>query len=304
MTARAGGLPARPTAPGRGPHRRARWGLITPPALFLGLFLLLPVGLMTIMSFRPDLRGGAFHWDWTPTLGHYRTVLGGDGYVPLLWTSVRVAMLVGMVAVVLAYPLAYFLALRAGRRASLLLTLLILPFWTSYLLRMIAWKIILGSNGAVNGLLRYLGLVDQPLSLLLYSRSAVVVTLVYVWLPFAALPIYAALLRMDRSLLEAAANLGARPAEAFLRVTLPLSLPGVLAGFLMVFIPTVGEYVAPLLVGGSQGSLYGNIVEIFFGDGINWPLGSAMALVMLGGVLAIFLLLARTLRIRRLVETP
>jgi spermidine/putrescine transport system permease protein len=139
-------------------------------------------------------------------------------------------------------------------------------------------------------------------TILLYSRTAVVITLVYVWLPFVALPIYATMLRIDRRLLEAASNLGAPPATAFRRVTLPLSLPGVAAAFLMVFIPTVGEYVAPLLVGGSQGALYGNIIEIFFGDGINWPLGSALAMVMAVGILALLFVLTRTRPVRRLLD--
>lgn len=281
---------------------KGRWAIVGLPALFLLLFLLLPLAAMGVMSFRPSLAGGVFNFDWTPTLDHYRTVMSSDSFVPLLWTSTRVALTVAAITTVLAYPVAYFIAFRAGRRASLLLVLLILPFWTSYLLRMIAWKIILGSNGAVNSLLSHLGLIDQPASMLLYNRGAVVVTLVYVWLPFVALPIYAAMLRVDRSWLEAAGSLGATGRQAFLRVTLPLSLPGVVAGFLMVFIPTVGEYVAPILVGGSRGSLYGNIIETFFGDGINWPLGSALALIMLSGVLVVFVVVARVVGMRRLLE--
>lgn len=281
---------------------RIRWALIAPPALVLLVLFVTPVLMMVITSFRPDLRGGPFAWGWDPTLEHYRKVIGGGIYLPLLWTSVRVAALVSVLACALAYPVAYFLAFRVGRSTSLLLTLLIIPFWTSYLLRTIAWKIILGSNGALNSLLDFLGLVDSAAPVLLYSRTAVVVTLIYVWLPFVALPMYAALLRIDHSLLEAAADLGASRPRAFLKVTLPLSMPGVVAAFLMVFIPTVGEYVAPILVGGTRGALYGNVVEILFGDGINWPLGSAMALLMLVGVLALVLVAAKVFRVRRLVE--
>lgn len=282
---------------------KGRWAAVALPALFLFTLLVIPLLLMTAMSLKPSLRGGIFNFDWTPTLDHYRTVLESEAFVDLLWVSVRLALGVALIATVLAYPLAYFLAFRAGRRASLLLLLLIVPFWTSYLLRMIAWKIILGSNGAINGLLSYLGLTTEPVALLLYSRNAVMVTLVYVWLPFVALPIYASLLRVERSWLEAAGSLGASRAQAFLRVTLPLSLPGVLAGFFMVFIPTVGEYVAPILVGGTKGSLYGNIIETFFGDGINWPLGSALALIMLIGVLVVVAVAARLIGVRRLVES-
>jgi len=278
---------------------RAVWALITPASLWLFFFFIAPLLIMALYSLRPDMRGGLFQWGWTPTLEHYKE---GETYLPLLWVSIRVAAGVAFCATLLAYPLAYFLVFRAGPRASLLLILLILPFWTSYLLRIISWKIILGSSGLLNGLLVYLGLVDEPVRILLYSRAAVVVTLVYVWLPFVALPIYAALQRIDKSLLEAAAILGARPWERFLRVTFPLSLPGVLGGFFMVFIPTVGEYVTPLLVGGSKGRLYGNIVDIFFGSGLNWPLGSALALIMLVGVLALVLVVARLVNLRQFVE--
>ncbi len=278
---------------------RAVWALIAPSSLWLLLFFIAPLLIMALYSLRPDMRGGLFQFGWTPTLEHYGE---GETYLPLLWVSIRVAAGVAFSTTLLAYPLAYFLVFRAGQRASLLLTLLILPFWTSYLLRIISWKIILGSSGLLNSLLVYLGLVDEPVRILLYSRAAVVVTLVYVWLPFVALPIYAALQRIDKSLLEAAAILGAPPWLSFLRVTFPLSLPGVLGGFFMVFIPTVGEYVTPLLVGGSRGSLYGNIVEIFFGSGLNWPLGSALALIMLAGVLALVLLVARLVNLRQFVE--
>lgn len=271
------------------------------PTLWLAVLFVLPLLLMAAFSLRPDMRGGLFSLDWTPTLEHYRTVLQGGVYLPLLWISVRVAFSVALAATVLAFPLAYFLVFRAGLRAPLLLTFLILPFWTSYLLRIIAWKIILGTNGVINSLLMYLGLVSDPVPILIYSRLAVVITLVYVWLPFVALPIYAALQRIDRSLLEASTILGAPAWFTFLRVTLPLSLPGVIAGFIMVFIPTVGEFVTPILVGGSRGALYGNIVELFFGDGINWPLGSAMALIMLVGVLALFAVVIRLVDLRRFI---
>jgi len=276
--------------------------LMSGPSLWLAALFISPLLLMAAFSFRPDMRGGLFSLNWTPTFEHYRTILEGGIYLPLLWISVRVAFSVALLATLLGFPLAYFLVFRAGLRAPLLLTLLILPFWTSYLLRIIAWKIILGTGGVINSLLMYLGLVSDPVPILIYSRLAVVITLVYVWLPFVALPIYAALQRIDRSLLEAATILGAPPWFSFLRVTLPLSLPGVIAGFVMVFIPTVGEFVTPILVGGSRGALYGNVVEIFFGDGINWPLGSAMALIMLVGVLALFAVTLRLVDLRRFIE--
>ena len=177
-----------------------------------------------------------------------------------------------------------------------------MPFWTSYLLRVMAWKIILGSDGVLNSFLQYLGLIDQPLTALLYNRGAVIITLIYVWVPFAALPILAALQRIDLSLFEAASDLGANPVRRFLRVTFPLSLPGVLATFFMVFIPTIGEYVTPLLVGGSEGSMYGNIIQDFFTKAANWPLGSALSMAMLVGTLALVFIAVRSIDLRRLVE--
>jgi spermidine/putrescine transport system permease protein len=270
--------------------------------IWLLLFFVVPLLLMAVYSLRPDTRGGLFNFAWTPTFEHYRSIVENQDYLRLLMVSAQVAFVVALVGTTLAYPIAYFLAFRVQRRATVFLTLLILPFWTSYLLRIIAWKIILGSNGLINSLLLHLGLTQEPIALLLYSREAVVVTLIYVWLPFVALPIYAALQRIDRSLLEAAAINGAPPWLAFLRVTLPLSLPGVIASFLMVFIPTVGEYVTPVLVGGSRGALYGNIIETFFGDGLNWPLGSAMALIMLVGVLVLVVIVARLVDLRRFVQ--
>ena len=280
-----------------GPARR----LILLPVLLLVFFFVAPLLLMAFFSLRPDMRGGLFTLDWTPTFKQYETIVSGGDYWGLLLVSGRVAFLVALFGTLLAYPVAYFLVFHVRRRAGLLLTLLILPFWTSYLLRIISWKIILASNGLLNNLLIYLGWIDESTPLLLYSRSAVVITLIYVWLPFVALPIYASLQRIDKSLLEAAAILGAPPWKAFLRVTFPLSLPGVIAAFFMVFIPTVGEYITPVLVGGSRGSLYGNIIELYFGDGLNWPLGSALALIMLAAVLVLAGLTARLLNLKRLV---
>ena len=168
-------------------------------------------------------------------------------------------------------------------------------------MRVMAWKLLLGSSGAINSFLVWTGLVQEPVGLLLYSRAAVVITLIYVWTPFAALPIYGALQRIDRSHLEAAADLGSGPWSRFWRVTVPLSLPGVLATFFMVFIPTVGEYVTPFLVGGTDGYMYGNQIQDFFTRAGNWPLGSALAVIMLVVTLALVALALRVVNLRRAV---
>jgi spermidine/putrescine transport system permease protein len=203
------------------------WFIYLPPLIWLGTFFVLPVLLMMAFSFKPDMRGDLFQL-WTPTLDQYISLAATTSYWRLLGISILTALGIAFIAVLLAYPLAYFLALRAGPRAGFYLILLLVPFWTSYLLRVMAWKIMLGTDGVVNSFLIYVGFIQEPLEALLYNRTAVILTLIYVWIPFAALPILAALQRIDLSLFEAAADLGARPFQQFMRITLPLSLPGVL----------------------------------------------------------------------------
>ena len=258
---------------------------------------------MAAISFRADLRGGILV-PWTPTAVQYGRLVVEGSYWGLLLISVALAAGVAIIATVLAYPLAHFLTFRAGSRAGLLLILLLVPFWTSYLLRVMAWKFMLGSEGLINSFLGYMGLISEPITALLYNRNAVAITLVYVWIPFAALPIMAALQRVDPPLFEAAADLGATPLSQLRRVALPLAMPGILAAFFMVFIPTVGEYVTPLLVGGSSGSLYGNIIQTFFTQGTNYPFGSALSMVMLVTTIALVAIGLRAVRPERLVELP
>jgi spermidine/putrescine transport system permease protein len=277
----------------------AVWWLVSPPAVYLLIFFVAPLVLMAAFSFKPEMRGGLLDSGWSPTLAQYQAVFANSDYIRLLGVSVQVALEVALIAVILAYPLAFFLSFKVQARSTIYLTLLLLPFWTSYLLRIIAWKILLGPSGLINSVLLNTGAVSEPLSLFLYSRTTVIITLVYVWLPFAALPIYASMQRIQRNWLQGAADLGAPPWTAFRRITFPLTLPGVLASLLMVFIPTVGEYVTPLLVGGSRGSLYGNIIDTFFGQGLNWPLGSAMAIIMLILVLVLLMIVARLVDVRR-----
>lgn len=287
---------------GGGLDRRATfWFIYLPPLLWLSLFFVLPVLLMAAFSFRSDIRGDLLQF-WTPTLEQYASVAAIGSYWRLLGISALTALGIGISAIVLAYPLAYFLALRAGPRAGFYLVLLLVPFWTSYLLRVMAWKILLGTEGVINSFLIYIGIIQEPLTALLYNRTAVILTLVYVWIPFAALPILAALQRIDTSLFEAAADLGARPIRQFTRITLPLSLPGVFAAFFMVFIPTVGEYVTPLLVGGSRGFLYGNIIQDFFTKAANWPLGSALSMIMLVATMILVALATRLVDLRQLFD--
>jgi spermidine/putrescine transport system permease protein len=178
--------------------------------------------------------------------------------------------------------------------------LLLVPAAVSFLLRVMAWRLMLGQEGGINSALQWLGLTKEPLDLLIYSRSAVVVTLVYVWIPFATLPIYAAMGRIDRRQLEAAADLGAGPWSRFWRVTVPLSLPGAAAAFFMVFIPTVGEYITPRLVGGSETYMYGQLIQDFFGRAASWATGSAAAVIMLVLTVVLVLVATRLVNLRRL----
>lgn len=284
-----------------GARRGTFWALLVPVVAFLGAFLVLPLLMMAALSTRADLSGPLIA-PWAPTLEHYVSLAETPAYPRLLLTSAGIAALVAAVTTVLAYPLAYFLALRAGRRAPVLLILLLVPFWTSYLLRVMAWKLMLGEEGVINSALLAVGAIGEPLSALLYSRLAVTITLIYVWIPFAALPIVAALQRVDPAVLDAAADLYASPLQQLRRVTLPLSMPGVVAAFFLVFIPTVGEYVTPLMVGGTGGTMYGNIIQDFFTKAANWPFGSMLSVVMLAATLAVAVLALRAVDVRRFVE--
>lgn len=273
--------------------------LVGPPLVWLALFFLLPLILIAAYGIRAGSGAVGPSDPWVLSTEHYQEVLGTPAFLRLLGISVLMAVGIAALATLLAYPVAYFLTFRAGSRAPMYLTLLLIPFAVSYLLRVMAWKLMLGPEGGINSLLGSLGLTDEPVGLLLYSRPAVVITLVYVWIPFAALPIYAAMQRIDRSHLEAAADLGAGPWARFWRVTVPLSLPGALATFFMVFIPTVGEYVTPSLVGGTGGIMYGNIIQGFFTRSANWPLGSAMAMIMLVLTLVLVAVALRVVDLRR-----
>jgi spermidine/putrescine transport system permease protein len=273
-------------------------GLLGPPLAWLAVFFLVPVGIVAAYSF------DVYSIDPGPhgfTTAAWHDFLHGGVYLKLFWKSVRMSLTVSVIVVLLAYPLAYYLAMSGTKRKYVLLLLLIAPFLTSYLLRVLAWKVILGNNGVVNSFLFWTGIrsPDHPLSQLLYSRFAVMLVLGYVWLPFVALPIFVSLESLDRNLLEAASDLYASRRAAFLRITLPLSFPGVVAAFLFVFIPTLGEFVTPSLVGGANGYMYGNQIVDLFGTGFpDWETGSVLAIFLFAVVVALSVLFARFLRPR------
>lgn len=287
--------------------RRARLDLTTPSLLGLPLgwlvvFFLIPIGILgaySVSALYVSIYPGAH----PVTLSAWRDFLDGSDDLRLFWKSVKMSLIVSAIIVALAYPLAYYLALSGTKRKYVLLLLLIAPFLTSYLLRVLAWKVLLGDEGPINSLLSSIGLTspDHPLTLI-YTQFAVMLVLGYIWLPFVALPIFVSLESLDRRLLEAATDLGASRWQAFFRVTLPLSAPGVFAAFLFVFIPTLGEFVTPSLVGGTDGYMYGNQIADLFGTGFpDWRTGSVLALFLLGVVCALTLVFARFLQPRQVV---
>jgi spermidine/putrescine transport system permease protein len=285
-------------------RRRLRLDLTTPtllglPVAWLVVFFLVPIAIVAAYSF--DVYS-LFPGKHGFTLDAWREFLHSSVYLKLFWKSVKMSLIVSAIIVVLAYPLAYYLALSGTKRKYVLLLVLIAPFLTSYLLRVLAWKVILGDQGVINTFLFWTGLrsAEHPISQLLYSRFAVMLVLAYVWLPFVALPIFVSLESLDRRLLEAASDLGASRLQAFRRVTLPLSLPGIVAAFLFVFIPTLGEFVTPSLVGGPSGYMYGNQIVDLFGTGFpDWETGSVLAIFLFGVVTVLTVVFARFLQPRQ-----
>ena len=260
-------------------HETLRGLLLLGPALILlGITVIVPFALMGAMSFWQQI-GFDYADSWS--LGNYISIFSEPLYTTLLLRSLGMAMAATLLTVALVYPMAYFLAFHVHRNKLVWLIILTLPFWTSYLLRVFAWRVILCYEGVINSGLIELGLIGEPLTVLLYSRTAVIITLAHAWAAFALLPIYVSLEKIDRSLLEASADLGEGPVMRFFRVVLPLSMPGVIAGTFLMFIPTVGDYVTPSLVGGPDARMIGNLIQLQFGTINNWPMGAALAITMI-----------------------
>jgi spermidine/putrescine transport system permease protein len=280
-------------------ERAVTAGLLAGPLVWLLLFFVVPVGFVAAYSvgavelFPTDT--GVISFD-----GWQRLLTGDSVYMDLFWKSIVMSLTVSFTVVAVAYPVGYFLALCAGKRKYILLLLIITPFLTSFLLRVLAWKVILGDGGVVASFLTWTGITEGNTSIgwLLYSRFTVMLVLAYVWVPFVALPIFVSLNALDRSLLEAGSDLGGSRFSAFLRITLPLSLPGVFAAFLFVFIPTIGEFVTPLLVGGTGGYMFGNAIQDLFTKGLDWQTGSVLALFLLIVVAVLTAVFGRFLRVR------
>jgi spermidine/putrescine transport system permease protein len=284
---------------GPGEGRAATLGLLSGPLLWLGIFFLLPVAFIAAYSvgaihILPNDAGVISLEDWK------RFLIGDAFYLSLFWKSIRMSLTVSIVVVLLSYPVGYFLAMCVRKRKYVLLLLIIAPFLTSFLLRVLAWKVILGDRGVINSLLVSLHVrsPDDPIGWLLYSQFAVMLVLAYVWIPFVALPIFVSLDNLDRSLLEASTDLGASRWRTFLRITFPLSLPGVIAAFVFVFVPTIGEFVTPQLVGGTSGYMFGNAIQDAFTRALDWQSGSVLALFLLVVVAGLMALFGRYIRVQ------
>ncbi|GFE64443.1 ABC transporter permease [Litoreibacter roseus] len=274
----------------------ARRGLLLVSPTFVYVLLLLAAPLATVFAFSFWTQD-FLSIDYTVTLKNYQEAFSDPIYRTLLGRSLLIAGAVTTVTVILAFPIAYFVSFHvAPERKALWIFLITIPFWTSYLLRVFLWKVILGFNGVLNSSLIGVGLIDEPITLILYNANAVVITLAHAFAPFTILPIYVALERVDRSLLEAAQDLGETRVSTFFRVTLPLAMPGVIAAVLIVFIPTIGDYVTPRLVGGPDGLMIANMIQTQFLKLNNAPMGATLAVLSMCAVTLVslvFLMLNR-----------
>nr|WP_272005570.1 ABC transporter permease [Roseovarius sp. ZX-A-9] len=251
---------------------------MTPTLLVMGVGIIAPFFILVTMSLWT--RQG-FDFDTTLTMANYARTWNEPIYGALLSRSFWISGIATVATVILCYPMAYFVAFHVHRNKMMWIILMTLPFWTSYLLRVFAWKVILGYEGVINSGLMAVGLIEAPLEFLLYSQEAVIITLAHAWAAFAILPLYVSLEKIDKSLLEAATDLGDGPVARFMRITLPLSLPGVIAACFLIFIPTTGDYITPALLGGPDGAMIGNFIQLQFGPVNNWPMGATLSMVLM-----------------------
>jgi spermidine/putrescine transport system permease protein len=266
------------------------WLLAAPAVLWLLVFSVVPIGLMLAMSFWKSTIFGT-HPDFV--FDNYKRVFGNSLYIGQLINTLRIAVMTTVISLVVSFPIALLLARLKGPWKPTFVLLLFIPFWSSYVVRTFVWLPILGRNGVINDALRAFGIIDQPLDILLYNQGSVLLGLVYVFTLFMTLPIYVTLDKLDPALLEAANDLGARPLQTLLRVIIPLSLPGVMSGSVMVFLLSVGAYVTPQLLGGPSSLMFGNVIASQFLSDNNWAFGSALAVTMMVVVMIVLMLLGR-----------
>ncbi|MEP3844522.1 MAG: ABC transporter permease [Paracoccaceae bacterium] len=270
-------------------------GLLSPVTVFLGIFFLGPLLIIAVFSvLEPGLYGGVvwnfYHWNYGRMFGW------ADGlvevfepiYLIILWRSLMLAFFTVLACLIIVYPVTFWVSRLPHRAQMIFMFLITLPFFTSLIVRLYAWIMILKPSGVLNDLLIGIGLVDQPVDLL-FTRFAVVLGMVYVMIPFMFLPLYASVERLDRSLIEASSDLGARGWQTFLKVVLPQTLPGIAGGSVIVFIPSVGNFVVPDILGGAKGLMIGNLVEQQFLSARNWPFGAALSMMIMTVVLIVMI---------------
>jgi spermidine/putrescine transport system permease protein len=254
------------------------WLLLTPAVASLVLFVVVPVAIIFAYSFFEFTGTGSEKAAFV--MDNWRDVLTDPFYMGGLWTTAKIAVLATVVCVIVGYVPAYFLANTKSRLRGLFLLLLIVPFWISFIIRTMSWIHVLGSNGAINSALQIAGVIDQPIEML-YGPAAVILGLVHFTLPYVILNIYVSLEGIDRNLVEAARSLGASPWSAFLKVTLPLSLPGLSTGTLLCFVLVTGAFITPLILGGPQDFLFGNLIYDTIISELNLPMGAALSCILL-----------------------
>ncbi|MEZ4665854.1 MAG: ABC transporter permease [Thermomicrobiales bacterium] len=275
----------------RRPRELARGlALLAPPVVWMLIFYLVPLIILLVYAF--------WSVDYLTvvrefTLENFDTIISNELYPRVIARTIAIAAIVTFFDILLAFPIAYFLARKVTHHRELLLMLVIFPLWSSYLVRAFAWRTILGTNGILNTFFEWAHITNEPLTILLFSKEAMVLTFSQVWLPFMILPLYTVLDQLPKSLLEAGADLGGNGWQTFRRIILPLALPGVVAGSLSVFSLTMGDYITPTLIGGPGDQLIGKIIADNFGTANNWPLGAALVFPLLIVIFAMLLVANR-----------
>ncbi|SMF46255.1 spermidine/putrescine transport system permease protein [Tistlia consotensis] len=275
------------------------WYLLSPALAAIALLVVVPMSFILVYSFYENIDLGldrpAFQF------GNWHELLTDSYYHVAIWKTLRLSVIVTVLAALMGYVPAYFIAFTRFHHKWLLLLLLIIPFWISFIIRTLSWIHIMGNEGVINALLLWLGVIDQPLHMM-YNEFAVVVGFIHVFLPYMILNVYVSLEGIDRNLEPAARTLGCTPWQAFLEVTLPLSLPGLAAGCLLVFVLTAGSYVTPLILGGPDDFLFGNLIYDAVMSELNWPMGATLSftlLVLLGLVVVVY---SRFMRLNQLTK--
>jgi spermidine/putrescine transport system permease protein len=272
--------------------------LLSPVTIYLGIFFLGPLAIIAVFSLlEPGLYGGVvwsfYHWNYGRMFGWADGVI--EYYEPIyliiLWRSMKMALLTVIACLIIVYPVTFWVSRLSEKRRIFFLFLITLPFFTSLIVRLYAWLMILKPTGIINDALLGIGIIDQPLDMI-FTRFAVVLGMVYVMIPFMFLPVYASVERLDRSLIEASSDLGARGWQTLLKVMLPQTVPGIAGGSVIVFIPSVGNFIIPDVLGGAKGLMIGNLVEQQFLDARNWAFGAALSMVIMAVVLAVMLIYA------------